>query len=110
MPTLRIAITSLALVLAPAVVSTASAGRHPTFVLSCENGRTYPIRARAVSDDGDLVTGYIVTGRGRAHIRLIPMGVGYRYAARGLWLDGWRGDAELNFGKYRAVPCSVVRG
>jgi len=81
------------------------------FVLACENGHSYPIRARAVTDQGDLVTGYVWTGRGRAaHIRLVPMGAGYRYAARGLWIDGWRQDAILNFGKHNAIACDVVRG
>jgi len=111
MPRLRtlILMVGLAAAIAPAAATRASAA-PPAFMLSCENGRSYPIHARAVSDAGDLVTGYIVTGRGHAHhIRLMPMGVGYRYAAKGLWLDGWRGDAELNFGKRHAVACSVVR-
>lgn len=82
----------------------------PDFVLSCENGRAYPIRARAVTVDGDMVTGYLSTGRGRhVHIRLVPMGAGYRYVAPGLWADGWRTDASLNFGPSRSVACTVVR-
>ncbi|MBV8836839.1 MAG: hypothetical protein JO000_09880 [Alphaproteobacteria bacterium] len=111
MPKLRtlILMIGVATVVAPAAATSASAG-PAAFVLACENGRSYPIHARAVSDAGDLVTGYIVTGRGHAHrIRLMPMGVGYRYAAKGLWLDGWRDDAELNFGKRHAVACNVVR-
>jgi len=110
MPKLRtlILLGGLATVISPAATTSAAAG--PAFALSCENGRTYPIHARAVSDAGDLVTGYIITGRGhRHHIRLMPMGVGYRYAAPGLWLDGWRGEAELNVGKRHAMACSVVR-
>lgn len=84
---------------------------HADFVLSCENGRSYPIQARAVTDLGDLVTGYVWTGRGHAaHIRLVPMGAGYRYAARGIWFDGHRQDAILDFGTYKSVPCEVVRG
>jgi len=60
---------------------------------------------------GDLVTGYVWTGRHHpAHIRLVPMGAGYRYAARGLWIDGWRQDAILNFGKNKSLACDVVRG
>jgi hypothetical protein len=82
---------------------------HPDFLLSCDNGRSYPIYSRAVSDAGDLVTGTIVTGHRHAHIRLIPMGAGYRYAAPGLWLDGLRGEAELNFGKHNRVACTVSR-
>jgi hypothetical protein len=41
------------------------------------------------------------------HVRLIPMGDGYRYAGRGVWLDGIRGDATLHFGQHRAVDCLV---
>ena len=81
------------------------------FVAACDNGRSYPIAARAVSDQGDLVTGYLVTGHRRAvHVRLVPMGNGYRYAGRGLWLDGLRSDAELHLGKSRAVSCTVTSG
>ena len=84
---------------------------QPDFILSCENGRTYPIQARAVTVDGDLVTGYLYTGHHRgAHIRLVPMGTGYRYITRGVWLDGWRSDAELNFGPHKALACTVTRG
>ena len=82
----------------------------PDYLLSCANGRTYPIRARAVTVDGDLVTGYVWTHRGRGpHIRLVPMGAGYRYIARGLWIDGWRADAEMNFGHPTSIPCTVSR-
>jgi hypothetical protein len=81
------------------------------FVATCENGRSYPVRPRAVSDHGELVTGDLLTGHhGAAHIRLMPVGFGYRYAARGLWLDGWRGDADLHFGKHRSVACTVDLG
>jgi hypothetical protein len=92
--------------------SPAFAGSHRSdFVATCENGHSYPIRARAVTDQGELVTGTLWTGHHRAaHIRLMPVGFGYRYAARGLWLDGWRSDADLNFGKHRPVACTVVLG
>ncbi len=80
------------------------------FVLSCENGRSYPIRARAVTVDGDLVTGYVLTGRHHGtHVRLVPMGAGYRYAAYGQWVDGWRHEAAINFGRSTSVPCSVSK-
>ena len=83
----------------------------PDYLLSCENGRSYPIHARAVTVDGDLVTGYLYTGHHHAtHIRLVPMGAGYRYIASGVWLDGWRGDAELNFGKHHTLVCTVSHG
>jgi hypothetical protein len=89
----------------------ASAGAHeaaPGFLLTCENGRAYPIRAHAVTVDGNLVTGTISTGRGHVHVRLIPMGAGYRYAGLGRWADGWRTDAALNFGPRKAVACTVT--
>ena len=59
----------------------------------------------------DLVTGYLlVTGHGRGvHMRLIPMGSGYRYAGRGVWFDGMRGQAVLNWGRPDEVPCRVVQ-
>ncbi len=83
----------------------------PDFILSCENGHTYPVRARAVTVDGDLVTGYLYTGhRHGAHIRLVPMGVGYRYITRGIWFDGTRNDAEINFGSHKALACTVTHG
>jgi hypothetical protein len=103
-------LTAMALVLLASPQAFAGASRSE-FVATCENGHSYPIRARAVSDDGDLVTGDLLIGRRHAAaIRLIPMGVGYRYAAKGLWLDGWRSDAELYLSKHRSVACTVVPG
>ncbi|MBX6329689.1 MAG: hypothetical protein IRY89_14060 [Pseudolabrys sp.] len=77
--------------------------------LACEDGRNYPLRPLAVSRENDLVTGYLLnTGRGRAvHLRLVPMGVGYRYAGAGVWFDGTRGEAVLNWGRPYAVACTV---
>lgn len=76
--------------------------------LSCDNGRTYPLVARAVTTDGDVVTGYIVfSPRRSVHVRLVPMEEGYRYAGRGVWLDGVRGTAELNLGKHSVVSCNI---
>lgn len=46
--------------------------------------------------------------RQRIHMRLIPMGDGYRYAGRGVWFDGIRGDAQLFDGPSRSVACSVI--
>jgi hypothetical protein len=79
--------------------------------LSCENGREYPIRPIAVSREYDLVTGYVLmTGHGRGvHMRLIPMGSGYRYAGPGVWFDGLRGQAVLNWGRPDEVPCTVMQ-
>jgi hypothetical protein len=76
--------------------------------LACSNGRTYGLSPRAVAVDGDLVTGFLrLSPRRAVHVRLIPMGDGYRYAGKGIWLDGIRGDARLHFGKHRSVDCSV---
>ncbi|WP_438275137.1 hypothetical protein [Nitrobacter sp.] len=78
-------------------------------VLSCENGRQYPICPIAVSLAGDIVTATLHTGPNRpAYVRLVPMGVGYRYAGRNIWLDGLRENAILNFGKYSSVACTVT--
>ena len=90
--------------------SQAVAGTYrANFVATCENGHSYPVRAKAVSDQGELVTGDLLTGRhGATHIRLVPVGFGYRYAARGLWLDGWRSDADLHFGKQQPIACTVA--
>lgn len=109
--TRRLLTWTAAATLALALVTPSIAHAQADFVASCENGRTYPIRARAVTVDGDLVTGYLYTGHHRgAHIRLVPMGAGYRYITRGVWLDGWRSDAELNFGPHKALACTVTRG
>jgi len=78
--------------------------------LSCDNGRSYPIRARAVSDAGELVTGYIETApRKTHHFRLFPMGNGYRYGGHGFWFDGVRGEATLHVGG-REASCTVEHG
>jgi len=77
--------------------------------LTCENGHSYPICPIAVSDQGELVTAHLALGPGRGvHVRLVPMGVGYRYIGRGVWFDGLRGDATLFLGKDRAIACAVV--
>lgn len=92
--------------------SAAPAAAGARMWLSCENGREYPIRPIGVSREYDLVTGYmLMTGHGRGvHMRLIPMGSGYRYAGRGVWFDGLRGEAVLNWGRPDAVPCKVLHG
>lgn len=80
-----------------------------SLALSCDNGRIYPLRVRAVSDVGEVVTGYLsLSPRHSAHMRLIPMGDGYRYAGRGIWFDGKRDVAVLYFGKNSAVNCTVL--
>jgi hypothetical protein len=91
-------------------VSAGAAG-HGRMWLACENGREYPIRPIAVSREYDLVTGYLImTGHGRGvHVRLMPMGSGYRYAGRGVWFDGLREKAVLNWGTPNEVPCTVMQ-
>lgn len=81
-----------------------------SLALSCDNGRIYAFRARSVSDLGEIVTGHLSTSpRSAVHVRLIPMGDGYRYAGRGIWFDGKREVAVLYFGKTSAVNCTVLR-
>ena len=93
----------------------AGAGAEPAAAhkmwLACENGHEYPIRPIGVSREYDLVTGYmLMTGHGRGvHMRLIPMGSGYRYAGAGVWFDGLRGQAVLNWGSPGEVPCTVMQ-
>jgi hypothetical protein len=78
-------------------------------VLSCENGREYPMCPIAVSLAGDIVTAKLQSGSNRAaYVRLVPLGVGYRYAGRNIWLDGLRENAVLNFGKHGSVACTVT--
>jgi hypothetical protein len=78
--------------------------------LTCENGHVYPLCPIAVSDAGEIVTGHLgLAPRHSIHVRLVPMGVGYRYIGRGVWFDGVRGDAILYFGPNRSIACAVVR-
>lgn len=84
-------------------------GACSEIVLTCENGREYPICPIAVAVTGELVTATIYTAPHRAtYVRLVPMGVGYRYAGKGIWLDGLRGNALLNLSKNSAVACTVT--
>ena len=82
-------------------------GSCSEIVFTCENGRSYPLCPIAVSVVGEVVTASLQTGRGGMHVRMIPMGVGYRYAGRGVWLDGFRENALLNFGKHSQVACTI---
>jgi hypothetical protein len=85
-----------------------SVGSCSEIVFTCENGRSYPLCPIAVSVVGEVVTASLHTGRyGAMHVRLVPMGVGYRYAGRGVWLDGFRENALLNFGKHSQVACTI---
>ena len=86
-----------------------SGGYRATLALSCDNGRVYPLRVRAVSEANEIVTAYLSTGYGQTHVRLIPMGNGYRYAGRGIWFDGKYDTVVLYFGLYSSLSCQVVR-
>ena len=76
-------------------------------VIACENGRQYALCPIAVSLAGEIVTASLSTGAKSSHVRLVPMGVGYRYIGKGIWLDGFRDQAQLNFGKHHQVACTV---
>jgi len=94
----------MALTTAPSAVGSCS-----EFVFQCENGRDYPLCPISLSIAGEVVTASLQTAPGHAsYVRLVPMGVGYRYAGKGIWLDGLRGDAILNIG-HRPMACSLVR-
>jgi hypothetical protein len=87
---------------------TTGRGGCSEIVFTCENGRAYPLCPIAVTVAGEVVTASLHLGRGSAmHVRLIPMGVGYRYAGHGVWLDGFRENALLNFGKNSQVACTI---
>jgi hypothetical protein len=77
--------------------------------IACENGRTYTLAPVTISDAGDVVTARLYTTPSHAvAVRLIPVGAGYRYAGRGIWLDGIRSQAVLNFGKSTAIACEIA--
>ncbi len=86
----------------------AAIGRCSELVLTCENGQAYPVCPIAVSVANEIVTATLGNYPG-SYVRLIPMGVGYRYAGKGIWFDGFRNEAVLNLGKSRQIACSVVR-
>jgi len=71
-------------------------GSCSEIVFTCENGRAYPLCPIAVSVAGEVVTASLFT-------------VGYRYAGRGIWLDGFRENALLNFGKHIQIACTIAR-
>jgi hypothetical protein len=91
-------------------VPAAAGGSCAGLSLTCEDGRTYPLCPIAVSDEGEIVTGRLGLGsRGGVHVRLVPMGVGYRYIGPGVWFDGVRSEAILYFGHRRSLACTVER-
>jgi hypothetical protein len=92
--------------LRPGTIAASATGAQLT--LNCDNGKSYPIRVRAVSDAGELVTGYLYTAPRRAsYFRLVPMGTGYRYSGHGFWFDGVRDEAVLELGG--STNCTVER-
>jgi hypothetical protein len=87
---------------------TSGRGGCSEIVFVCENGHQYPLCPIAVSVVGEIITASLYTSpHGATHVRLIPMGVGYRYAGRGVWLDGKRENALLNFGKHSQIACTI---
>jgi hypothetical protein len=74
--------------------------------LACENSRSYGICPIAVTDAGELVTASMSPGL--IHMRLVPMGVGYRYIGKGIWFDGKDRFGRLFFGSHRSVACEVT--
>jgi hypothetical protein len=90
------------------MASPGAVGRCSDIVFVCENGHQYPLCPIAVTVAGEVVTAALYTGHhSPTHVRLIPMGVGYRYAGHGIWLDGFRENALLNFGKYSQIACTI---
>jgi hypothetical protein len=102
--------TALATLALLGTLTAAQAGhRYDGIRFACENGRTYTLQPGAVTVVGEVVTGRLYTSpRRAAKVRLIPMGNGYRYAGRGIWLDGIRSDAVLHLGKYATTGCQRV--
>jgi hypothetical protein len=90
------------------MASPSAVGSCSEIVFTCENGREYPLCPIAMTIAGEVVTASLHLSRSSAmHVRLIPMGVGYRYAGPGVWLDGFRENALLNFGKNNQIACTI---
>jgi hypothetical protein len=103
-----------AFLVAAALILAASPARAGGYcaglTLDCENGRSYPLCPIAVSIEGEIVTGRLGLGYGRGlHVRLVPMGAGYRYIGKGVWFDGVRSEAMLYFGPRHPIACTVLR-
>ncbi|WP_316176441.1 MULTISPECIES: hypothetical protein [unclassified Bradyrhizobium] len=80
------------------------------FAIACENGGSYVLRSRPVLAPGEIVTAQLyLHPRHAIPVRLVPMGDGYRYAGRGVWLDGIGDQALLYLRKYEPVACVVSR-
>jgi hypothetical protein len=84
-------------------------GLCSSLVLTCEDGRSYPFCPTAVSEEGDIATGYLtLSPRHGMHMRLVPMGAGYRYIGNGVYFEGIRSQAVLYFGENRSIACTVT--
>ncbi|WP_434871326.1 hypothetical protein [Bradyrhizobium oligotrophicum] len=80
------------------------------FAIACDNGGSYVLRSRPVLAPGQIVTAELrLSPRHAIPVRLVPMGDGYRYAGRGVWLDGINDQALLYLSKYQPIPCVVSR-
>lgn len=80
------------------------------FSIDCQDGSVYKLTSGPILVPGDIVTGHLhLSPRHATPVRLIPMGQGYRYAGRGVWLDGIREHALLYRSKYNPVACVVTR-
>ena len=78
--------------------------------VSCSNGHTYYFRPYARTVRDEIVTGQLVLApHRRVKMRLIPKGDGYRYAGRGVWLDGVGPVATLVIWKGAPLSC-VIEG
>jgi len=87
----------------------AVSGSCSEVALSCENGRQYPVCPIGVSVAGEIVTATLqLAPRRSAYVRLVPMGVGYRYIGKGFWFDGLRDNALLHLDKDSSVSCTVL--
>ena len=109
-PTMRsglLALVGIAALLAFSAVAPAAATESGISV-SCSNGHTYYFipHARTVRDE--IVTGQLVLApHRRVEMRLIPKGDGYRYAGRGIWLDGVGPVATLVIWKGAPLSCEL---
>lgn len=86
----------------------AAVGDCSTVRLVCDNGHIVPICPIALSVAGEIVTATMRPSPGHSvYVRLVPMGVGYRYAGKGIWLDGLHTEASLIVGERGAKACTV---
>jgi hypothetical protein len=105
---MAVAVTTWGAILGPTL--THAGGLCSSLVLSCENGRNYPLCPMAVSQVGEIASGHLVLGpHHRVHVRLVPMGVGYRYIGRGIFFEGVRDQAMLYLHKDQPIACTLTR-